>query len=478
MKMPSLVTAPSTLRADLAACAALVCHAPAEAGFAGESNASKSAASVTSRRLSIASPHSASKAAEAVMHDARKLFASGNTVAPAYRVRGELGRGQYGCVYLVEECVQHHLLAVKATYSPIREAALRERQKQQKQMPSKGSAGGVRDAALSPCAPLEEDDCAAPLPVRLPYLSNEAVCLRECHSPFIVRLEGVDMGKNGEELLLMEYVDGGDLRREIRRRAARNTPFSEMEAVFVFLQLCMAIDHLHQINILHHDLKPENVMLSSTGIIKLGDFGFAKKYTEPVCQRVALTGCGTPYYLSPEALRGDRYSLKSEMWALGIILYELLALAGPFAAASRAKLCAKVHSLDYSALPALYSDNLRSVCYQLLVVDPDQRPSTRDLFGDNEYLRDRLNALRRISECSAHMSTEEKGSMFRSISGALRRRKPPSPKVAAATFTLAWGGSCKTSFHDQSSTRPAVAHEPRVEWQAETLAVAQARRLC
>ncbi|KAG5465531.1 hypothetical protein CUR178_00236 [Leishmania enriettii] len=88
--MPSVVTAPSTLRADLATCAAIVCHAPAEGGFADESDASKSAASVTLRRLSIASPHSASKAAEAVVHDALKLLAGDNTVAPAYRVRGEL----------------------------------------------------------------------------------------------------------------------------------------------------------------------------------------------------------------------------------------------------------------------------------------------------------------------------------------------------------------------------------------------------
>ncbi|KAG5464057.1 hypothetical protein LSCM1_00237 [Leishmania martiniquensis] len=475
--MPYAATVPSTYRADLEAAAATVYHTLADAGLTREGDACTSAATA-------GSPRSASKPVVAVAHDAMGLLIGGSTVTLAYQIRGELGRGQYGCVYLIEECVQHHLLALKATYGPIRAGAAPERQRlqarrrqQQQQKSPKDSGGDAHDAALASCAPLEEDDCAAPFRASLSHISNEAMCLRECHSPFIVRLEGAGRGENGEDLLLMEYVDGGDLRREIRRRTAKATPFTETEAVFVFLQLCMAVDHLHHLNMLHHDLKPENVMLSQAGIVKLGDFGFAKKYREPVCQRVASTGCGTPYYLSPEALRGDRYSLKSDMWALGIILYELLALAGPFAAATRAELRTKANNSDYPALPGIYSDDLRSVCYQLLTVDPDQRPSTRDLFDGNEYLRDKLNALRRISECSVNMSTEEKGSMFHCIRAALRRRQPASPKVAATALNLGWGGSCKSTSHDQGSRRPATASAPRVVAGGDA-AGRTARRVC
>ncbi|TPP42210.1 Protein kinase domain family protein [Leishmania donovani] len=411
MRMPSVFTAPSTYMADLEVGAATAYHAHSEAATAGESDTCKPAATTASTRPPLA-PH----AADADAHNAVELSISSTAVAPAYQLRGELGRGQYGCVYLVEECVRHHLLAVKATYDPIQVAAVRERQRRQErqqQKPSKGSGGCAREAAFSPYAQHEEGHAVVPFPPLLPHFSNET------------------------------------------------------EAVFVFLQLCMAVDHLHQLNILHHDLKPENVMLSSTGIIKLGDFGFAKKYREPVSQRVASTGCGTPYYLSPEALRGDRYSLKSEMWALGVILYELLALTGPFAAATRAELRAKVHNSDYAKLPATYSNELRSVCYQLLTLDPDQRPSTRDLFQDNEYLREKLNALRRISECSVNMSTEEKGSMFHSISAALRRKPPSAKGPATASFNLGWGGSCKISSHGHGSARPEAAPKPRVERPAE-----------
>ncbi|GET93302.1 protein kinase, putative [Leishmania tarentolae] len=481
MRMTSVFTAPSTYMADLEVCAATAYYAHSEAATAGESNTCKPVAATTSPRLGFARPCLTPHTVDADLHDAVKLSIGSTTVAPAYLLRGQLGRGQYGCVYLVEDCVQHHLLAVKATYNPVQVAALRERQRheeRQQEKPSKGPRGCVREAAFSPYTQHEEDRVVAPFPPQLPHFRNEVMCLRECHSPFIVRFEGTDKGENGEDLLLMEYVDCGDLRREIRRRCAAGTPFTETEAVFLFLQLCMAVDHLHQLNILHHDLKPENVMLSSTGIIKLGDFGFAKKYTEPVSQRVASTGCGTPYYLSPEALRGERYSLKSEMWALGVILYELLALTGPFAAATRAELRAKVHNSRYAKLPATYSKELRSVCYKLLTLDPNQRPSTRDLFQDNEYLREKLNALRRISECSVNMSTEEKGSMFHSISAALRR-KPPSPKgPTAASFNLGWGGSCTTQFHDQNSTRPGAAPKPRVERPAEMSPAARTRNVC
>ncbi|KAG5490105.1 hypothetical protein JKF63_00224 [Porcisia hertigi] len=436
MKMSSVFTAPSLYPDDPEVCAATVYSTPAETAGMSGSETCRETPVATSHGLHKTSPRLAWQTAGSAAHGGMGLFMNCGSVAPTYQLRGELGRGRYGCVFLVEECVQRHLLAVKAIYNPMPVAASRERKRAQERQhqQSQSTCDCARKVALSPHSPQVADQSAAPLPPQSWSLSNEAMCLQECNSPFIIRLEGTDKGDNGEDLLLMEYVDGGNLRQEIRRRAASATPFTEAEAVFVFVQLCMAVDHLHQRNILHHDLKPENILLSSTGIVKLGDFGFAKKYTDPVCQCVASTGCGTPYYLSPEALRGERYSLKSEMWALGVILYELLALTGPFVAATRSELHAKIQHSNYATLPVFYSDELRSVCHQLLTLTPEHRPSTSDLFHDNEYLREKLNALRRISECSVKMSTEEKGFTFHSISAVLRRRIAPHLKEVAADF--------------------------------------------
>ncbi|KPA80188.1 putative protein kinase [Leptomonas pyrrhocoris] len=381
---------------------------------------------------------------ESAIKDRMKLFISGASTGPTYALRGELGRGKYGRVFLVENCVQRRLLAVRATYDPnwsasVRHTRTRGQQQQQLTRQYVRRAGlDAASAAADVVSPLTGGPISAvsspPTPPST-HISNEVACMLECSSPFIVRLEGVEKGEHGEDLLLMEYVDCGDLRHEIRRRRAIAHHFSETEVAFIFLQLCMAVDHLHQRNILHHDLKPENVMLSSTGVVKLGDFGFARKYPEPVCDRVAATGCGTPYYLSPEALRGERYSLESEMWALGVILYELMALVGPFVASNRNDLRRKVHEAEYAPLPPTYSQALRGVCVQLLSQNPDHRPSAHALFTENEYLRELLNELRRTSECSTKMTAEEKGSMFYSISAALRRRSHVAPGGVAAGFT-------------------------------------------
>ena len=68
----------------------------------------------------------------------------------------------------------------------------------------------------------------------------------------------------------------------------------------MFLQLCMALDHIHAKKMLHRDIKGANIFLTSTGVIKLGDFGFSHEYEETVSNAVAGTFCGTPYYLAPE----------------------------------------------------------------------------------------------------------------------------------------------------------------------------------
>lgn len=383
---------------------------------------------------------------DAALNDTMELFISSSTVEPAYELRGELGRGKYGRVFLVEDCVQHRLLAVKATFDPNWIATVchehTHARPQQNQPYTRCAMAAASTPSSRPTA--EANDTLLMQPST--YVSNEVACLQECNSPFIVRLEAVEKGEHGEDLLLMEYVDCGDLRQEIRRRRGIAHPFTETEVAFIFLQLCMAVDHLHQRNILHHDLKPENVMLSSTGVVKLGDFGFAHKYAEAVCNRVACTGCGTPYYLSPEALRGERYSLKSEMWALGVILYELMALTGPFLAANRADLRNKVHEGQHAPLPSIYLADLRDVCAQLLQQDPDCRPSTQELFTQNEYLRGMLNELRRTSECSTKLTAEEKGRIFYSISAALRRRSPATPRgVATNSNCSSWGSSLHNS---------------------------------
>jgi NIMA (never in mitosis gene a)-related kinase len=95
-----------------------------------------------------------------------------------------------------------------------------------------------------------------------------------------------------------------------------------------FTQICLALKHVHDRKILHRDLKSQNIFLTKKGMIKLGDFGIARVLSDTKSK--AKTVVGTPYYLSPEIIKSEPYSFKSDIWSLGVLLYEMCALTPPF----------------------------------------------------------------------------------------------------------------------------------------------------
>ena len=96
----------------------------------------------------------------------------------------------------------------------------------------------------------------------------------------------------------------------------------------LFTQLCLAIKHVHDRKILHRDLKPGNIFLTSSGLVKLGDFGLSTVLNNTHTKVEGMMG--TPYYIAPEMLLGEKHDFSCDVWALGIILHELLSLQPPF----------------------------------------------------------------------------------------------------------------------------------------------------
>ena len=111
----------------------------------------------------------------------------------------------------------------------------------------------------------------------------------------------------------------------------------------------MAIKHLHDRKILHRDLKSQNIFLTKNGIVKLGDFGIAKvlSHTKENVQTIV----GTPYYLSPEIVENNPYNYKSDIWSLGILLYEMCALQPPFNGTSLHMLALRIVKGSYDPIP-------------------------------------------------------------------------------------------------------------------------------
>ncbi len=160
-------------------------------------------------------------------------------------------------------------------------------------------------------------------------------------------------------------------------KAQKGKLFSEHQILDWFTQICLAIKHIHDKKILHRDLKSQNVFLNKNGIIKLGDFGISK-CLEHTLEKVQ-TIVGTPYYLSPEIVQNKPYSFKSDIWSLGILLYEVTSLKMPFDANSLPLLYVKIIRGNYATVPTSYSKELKYLINSLLLIDPDKRPSINEI---------------------------------------------------------------------------------------------------
>ena len=149
---------------------------------------------------------------------------------------------------------------------------------------------------------------------------NEKNILLSVTHPFIVNLWAT-FQDTGALYMVMEFVQGGEVFSHLRKLGR----FSPDITRFYAAEVCLALDHLHQSDIVYRDLKPENLLLDHRGHIKITDFGFAK-----IVKDKTWTLCGTPEYLCPEIIQSKGHGFESDWWAFGVLLFELLAGYPPF----------------------------------------------------------------------------------------------------------------------------------------------------
>jgi len=199
----------------------------------------------------------------------------------------------------------------------------------------------------------------------------EVDLLKRLHHPNIVGYIDSFLSKNNESLCIcMEYCDGGDLASQIK--AARKNLFSESKILHWFVQLALGLQYMHSHKVLHRDLKTQNVFLLGNGRLVLGDLGISKVLDGTM--DFAQTCIGTPYYMSPEIFQNKPYSYKSDVWALGCVLYEMTTLNHAFDANSLNGLATKIVKGKYPPIHAKYSRYLRELIGQMLMINPQLRP--------------------------------------------------------------------------------------------------------
>ncbi|MEI6804872.1 MAG: protein kinase, partial [Myxococcaceae bacterium] len=212
---------------------------------------------------------------------------------------------------------------------------------------------------------------------------REVDCLRRCNSFALTKLFESHVDQNWI-IMVLQYSSAGDLLTEIENRNCKLSPFLESEANMLFLQLIFAIKHLHDRNIMHHDIKSSNVLLDINGLIRLGDFGFCEHYDRSISENVASTSRGTYSYAAPEVQNSNsyhRYSKKADLFSLGVVFYEILALRIPFVTEDTQERIAKIAREHYMPLSENITPDLRLVVRRLLSRDPNLRPDADEILA-------------------------------------------------------------------------------------------------
>ena len=250
----------------------------------------------------------------------------------AYRIERILGRGGMGVVYLAQDTRLHRPVALKALPPHLfRDDRMRARLKQE-----------ARAAAA---------------------LSHPSIAT-------IYALEEI-----GEQIFISsEFLEGRTLRREVE-----SGPLSEARALEVARPIAAGLQHAHERGIVHRDLKPENIMVTVSGAVKILDFGLAQ-FEDPSVTRLTEAGviAGTPPYMAPEQLLGKQTSARTDQFAFGVMLYEMLAGRHPFGS-SVPEILAKTLTA-YPEKPDTVDDELWTIINRLLEKEADDRyESTKEL---------------------------------------------------------------------------------------------------
>ena len=201
---------------------------------------------------------------------------------------------------------------------------------------------------------------------------NEVRILASVKSTFVISYKEAFIDENEKSLcIVMEYADKGDLYQKICQFKKMGCLIDEVDVWRIFIQMTKGLKALHDLKILHRDLKSANIFLFSDGSAKIGDLNVSKV----AHKGLGYTQTGTPYYASPEVWRDEPYDIKSDIWSLACVTYEMIALHPPFRAENMEALYNKVIKCQYGKISDRYSSDISEIIKLLLKVKSKDRPT-------------------------------------------------------------------------------------------------------
>lgn len=232
----------------------------------------------------------------------------------------------------------------------------------------------------------------------LKQAKNEVELFKVLDSPFILKY--IESETRGNSLFIyMEYAKNGELAQIIKKQAIKGKKFEPQRVLKWLCQCSLGLAFMHSKNIMHRDLKPQNLFLTETDDLKLGDFGISKEIK--TADKLTNTFCGTRYYMPPEVYRLERYSTAADIWALGCTFYETMTLKKPFeidaSNCSEKNLEEKIlKSEPTPPLSHMYPEQLRKLVLAMVNKRPEDRPAILEILT-TDIIQDYLKVMMKES---------------------------------------------------------------------------------
>ena len=216
-------------------------------------------------------------------------------------------------------------------------------------------------------------------PEFLARFQQEARAAANLAHPNIVTVH--DFGRDGGRYyIVMEYIEGQDLKTLIKEGA----PFTVERAVDLSIQICAGVGYAHRAGLVHCDIKPQNILVTADGRVKITDFGIARALAKIRPGETTDVVWGSPQYYSPEQAAGEHPTPASDVYSIGVVMFEMLAGRLPFVAATQQAL-AMLHLREEPPRLTLFnpqvSEALERIVHKVLAKEPAARYRTADQFG-------------------------------------------------------------------------------------------------